>query len=285
VGAAKKAGPARRRGAPEAPAVRRSDLMRPSRPRRTGKKCRPPWNVARLLSGRPPVVAATDYVRAYPERVAAYIEAPLRGARNRRIRALRHPRQAARLSSRRIGAISRLRRCRRWSRRGRSNVGPSPEGGAPTGQTRDRAPHDRGRRDPPLFSERCGRRLSRPIVAARFVCYRTLIVAPPSVVAPKPPIMGRNSGELNRRGDCGRLQMLRLSSTVCPRGNRDMNICIFSGRRYTSIVERKAEGVSRGVSRSLDRRRCPLVGARPPVGVPAGLPARRSTTFRRTVTE
>ena len=31
--------------------------------------------VARLLAGRAPIVAASDYVRAYPQRIAAHLEA------------------------------------------------------------------------------------------------------------------------------------------------------------------------------------------------------------------
>jgi pyruvate dehydrogenase E1 component len=33
-------------------------------------------HVARHLSGRSPIIAATDYVRAYPQMIAAYVDAP-----------------------------------------------------------------------------------------------------------------------------------------------------------------------------------------------------------------
>jgi pyruvate dehydrogenase E1 component len=33
-------------------------------------------HVARSLSGRAPIIAATDYVRAYPQLIASYVDAP-----------------------------------------------------------------------------------------------------------------------------------------------------------------------------------------------------------------
>ncbi len=52
----------------EAAEVERENRLQPREPSRVS-------HVARLLAGRAPIVAATDYVRAYPERIAAYVEA------------------------------------------------------------------------------------------------------------------------------------------------------------------------------------------------------------------
>ena len=48
-----------------------------------------------LLAGDAPVVAATDYVRAYPQLIASYVAGALRRARHRRLRPQRHARGAA----------------------------------------------------------------------------------------------------------------------------------------------------------------------------------------------
>ena len=49
--------------------VERRNRLNPSAPRQTS-------HVASCLSGRGPIIAATDYVRAYPQLIAAYVEAP-----------------------------------------------------------------------------------------------------------------------------------------------------------------------------------------------------------------
>ncbi len=53
----------------DARAVGRANRLRPSQPRRAS-------HVAALLPGTVPIVAATDYVRAYPELIAAHVEGP-----------------------------------------------------------------------------------------------------------------------------------------------------------------------------------------------------------------
>jgi pyruvate dehydrogenase E1 component len=49
--------------------VERRNRLNPSAPRKTS-------HVASCLSGRTPIIAATDYVRAYPQLIAAYVDAP-----------------------------------------------------------------------------------------------------------------------------------------------------------------------------------------------------------------
>ncbi len=49
--------------------VERRNRLNPSAPRQTS-------HVASSLSGRAPIIAATDYVRAYPQLIAAYVDAP-----------------------------------------------------------------------------------------------------------------------------------------------------------------------------------------------------------------
>jgi pyruvate dehydrogenase E1 component len=49
--------------------VERRNRLNPNAPRQTS-------HVASRLSGRSPIIAATDYVRAYPQLIAAYVEAP-----------------------------------------------------------------------------------------------------------------------------------------------------------------------------------------------------------------
>ncbi len=70
-------------------AVARANLLDPAAPPRRSyvETC--------LSETRGPAVAATDYVRAYAEQNPALRAAPLRGARHRRLRPLRHPREAA----------------------------------------------------------------------------------------------------------------------------------------------------------------------------------------------
>jgi pyruvate dehydrogenase E1 component len=53
----------------EAREVARANRLHPAQPARTS-------HVAALLAGDSPIVAATDYVRAYPELVAAHVRAP-----------------------------------------------------------------------------------------------------------------------------------------------------------------------------------------------------------------
>jgi pyruvate dehydrogenase E1 component len=49
--------------------VERNNRLNPSAPRQTS-------HVMSCLSGRDPIIAATDYVRAYPQLIAAYVDAP-----------------------------------------------------------------------------------------------------------------------------------------------------------------------------------------------------------------
>jgi pyruvate dehydrogenase E1 component len=49
--------------------VERRNRLNPAAPRETS-------HVARCLSGRSPIIAATDYVRAYPQLIAGYVDAP-----------------------------------------------------------------------------------------------------------------------------------------------------------------------------------------------------------------
>jgi len=53
----------------EARAVERCNRLQPARPRQTS-------HVERCLAGDAPVIAATDYVRAYPQLIASYVGAP-----------------------------------------------------------------------------------------------------------------------------------------------------------------------------------------------------------------
>jgi pyruvate dehydrogenase E2 component (dihydrolipoamide acetyltransferase) len=49
----------------------------------------------RCLAGDAPVIAATDYVRAWPQLIAPYVDAPLHRARHRRLRPQRHAHRTA----------------------------------------------------------------------------------------------------------------------------------------------------------------------------------------------
>ena len=73
----------------------------------------------RCLAGDAPVVAATDYVRAYPQLIAAYVARAVHRARHRRLRPQRHARGAAPLLRGRPPA----RRGRRAAQRSRDEGG------------------------------------------------------------------------------------------------------------------------------------------------------------------
>ena len=121
---------------------------------------------------------------------------------------------SGRRSPRRTDATASMRTRRRPGR-------AESRAGGPQIESRSGGKRRRGCRD---LSSRRAFRLSLP---HRGAARRRL-----SVLAPKPSIMGRNSGELNRRCDCGRLPNVETFVYGSPQGNRDMNICIFSERRY-----------------------------------------------------
>jgi hypothetical protein len=100
-------------------------------------------HVARHLSGRSPIIAATDYVRAYPQMIAAYVDAPSpRSARRDLGVAIRARRSA--VFSRSTPVISRLRRSPPSPWREASARRPSPRLSRAMGLRRSAKRHGRG---------------------------------------------------------------------------------------------------------------------------------------------
>ena len=126
-------------------ASRASPSLRGTRARSSASDCLPGGrrlsHVERLLAGAAPIVAATDYVRAYPQLIASYVTAPFVALGHRRLRPQRHARKTSRLLRRRISLISSSQRSARSRGPDASSRPPFPRRSPDTACRRPRPRH------------------------------------------------------------------------------------------------------------------------------------------------
>ena len=136
-----------------------------------------------------PVVAATDYMRAFADQIRPFVPAPLQGARHRRLRPQRLPRRRCGASSRSTATTSPSPRSRRWPTTARSSR-PRSSAGDREVRHRPRAPARRrlvsrsghgDRRDQDVDVPDIGDFTDVPIIE--------MLVAPGDAVAAEDPLV------------------------------------------------------------------------------------------------